>query len=160
MVHAGIPPMWTVGDAVDRAEEVERVLRSAACTEFFGAMYGNEPIVWRDDLSGMARLRVITNYLTRMRYCTKKGKLDLINKGPTLVTNALKGKKVAPWFTYSERLTKNDTIIFGHWDPKAWARSFPRSAHALSVLATFPADIDGATFSACDPSANQRDSSG
>jgi bis(5'-nucleosyl)-tetraphosphatase (symmetrical) len=50
-----------------------------------------------------------------MRYCTKKGKLDLINKGPTPITNALKGKKVAPWFTHSERLTKDDTIIFGHW---------------------------------------------
>ena len=49
---------------------------------FFRAMYGNEPSVWNDDLSGMTRLRVITNYLTRMRYCTPESELDLISKGP------------------------------------------------------------------------------
>jgi bis(5'-nucleosyl)-tetraphosphatase (symmetrical) len=115
MVHAGIPPMWTVQNALDRAWEVETILQSARCKEFFTAMYGNEPCIWQDDLSGLTRLRVITNYLTRMRYCTRKGKLDLINKGATPDQDVLIGKKVAPWFSHPERLTKNDTIIFGHW---------------------------------------------
>ena len=107
--------MWTVQNALDRAWEVETILQSARCKEFLTAMYGNEPCIWQDDLSGLTRLRVITNYLTRMRYCTRKGKLDLINKGATPDQDVLKGKKVAPWFSYPERLTKNDTIIFGHW---------------------------------------------
>jgi bis(5'-nucleosyl)-tetraphosphatase (symmetrical) len=78
-------------------------------------MYGNDPYVWDDSLSGMTRLRVITNYLTRMRYCTRKGKLDLVSKGPQPTPDAMAGKKVAPWFSHKHRLTKGQTIIFGHW---------------------------------------------
>ena len=115
MVHAGIPPIWTVQDALDRAWEVENAIQGARCAEFFREMYGNDPIVWDDSLSGMTRLRVITNYLTRMRYCTRKGKLDLISKGPQPIPDGLAGKKVAPWFSHRDRLTRRDTIIFGHW---------------------------------------------
>ena len=67
MVHAGIPPIWTVQDTLDRAWEVENALQGARCEEFLTEMYGNDPFVWDDSLSGMTRLRVITNYLTRMR---------------------------------------------------------------------------------------------
>lgn len=115
MVHAGIPPIWTVQDALDRAWEVENALQGARCKEFLTQMYGNDPFMWQDSLSGVTRLRVITNYLTRMRYCTRKGKLDLISKGPVPVPDALSGKKVAPWFSHKRRLTKGQTILFGHW---------------------------------------------
>lgn len=115
MVHAGIPPIWTVEDALGRANEVETMLQSAACDDFFREMYGNEPLVWNDSLSGMTRLRVITNYLTRMRYCTRKGKLDLISKGPQPIPDVLVGTKVAPWFSHPNRLAKGQRVIFGHW---------------------------------------------
>ena len=112
MVHAGIPPQWSVSQAMGYAGEVEAVLRSPDCLVFFQAMYGNEPAVWSDDLSGMTRLRVITNYLTRMRFCTKKGVLDLTSKGTT--PNKSK-KKLAPWFAHPGRKTAGDKILFGHW---------------------------------------------
>lgn len=115
MVHAGIPPIWTVQDTLDRAWEVENALQGARHREFLRDMYGNDPFVWEDSLSGMTRLRVITNYLTRMRYCTRKGKLDLISKGPVPIPDAVAGKKVAPWFSHKRRLTKGQTILFGHW---------------------------------------------
>ena len=115
MVHAGIPPIWTVEDTLERAREVETMLQSARCDDFFREMYGNEPFVWDNSLSGMTRLRVITNYLTRMRYCTRKGKLDLISKGPQPLPDALAGKKVAPWFSHPNRLTKGQKVVFGHW---------------------------------------------
>jgi bis(5'-nucleosyl)-tetraphosphatase (symmetrical) len=75
-------------------------------------MYGNEPLVWSDDLTGMTRLRVITNYLTRMRFCTKHGVLDLDSKGPR--PNVGKGG-VSAWFSHPRRKTANDKILFGHW---------------------------------------------
>ena len=115
MVHAGIPPIWTVDDTLERAKEVEVVLQSAACGDFFKEMYGNEPFVWDDSLSGMTRLRVITNYLTRMRYCTREGKLDLLSKGPQPIPNVLAETKVASWFSHPNRLSKGQRIIFGHW---------------------------------------------
>lgn len=112
LVHAGIPPQWSVPDAMARAREVEAVLRSPQCMEFFKHMYGNEPLAWSDDLSGMARLRVITNYLTRMRYCTSEGLLDLESKGPSPNAGM---KKVSAWFSHPNRKTANDRILFGHW---------------------------------------------
>ncbi len=112
LVHAGIPPQWSINDAIRRAGEVEDVLRGPDCTAFFRAMYGNEPALWSDDLEGMTRLRVITNYLTRMRYCTADGVLDLESKGP--LPNLGK-QKVSAWFSHPQRKTANDKILFGHW---------------------------------------------
>ena len=114
LVHAGIPPQWSVDEAASYAREVEAVLRSAQCVDFFRQMYGNEPALWSDDLEGMERLRVITNYLTRMRYCSKEGVLDLESKGATPEAS-LGGKKVSAWFSHPERKTANDRILFGHW---------------------------------------------
>ena len=45
MVHAGIPPIWTVQDTLDRAWEVENALQGARCKKFLTEMYGNDPFV-------------------------------------------------------------------------------------------------------------------
>ncbi len=112
MVHAGIPPQWSVEDAINRAREVEKVLQSPDCVEFLRQMYGNEPLLWSDDLTGMTRLRVITNYLTRMRFCTSQGVLDLDSKGPS---PDLGKAEVSAWFSHPRRKTAKDRILFGHW---------------------------------------------
>ena len=81
MVHAGIPPQWTLGKALELAAEVEEVLRDDTRLQLFlDGMYGNEPNKWSKNLTGVERLRVITNYFTRMRFCTAEGKLDLKSK--------------------------------------------------------------------------------
>ena len=130
MVHAGIPPLWSIADTLQRASEVETVLQGARCVEFLTEMYGNEPHVWDDQLSGLTRLRVITNYLTRMRYCTRKGKLDLVSKGPQPIPDALQGKKVAPWFSHKNRLTRGEKILFGHW---ASLEGFADDRHTIAL---------------------------
>ena len=112
MVHAGIPPQWSIKKAMKRAREVEHVLRSPDCLAFLKQMYGNEPNVWSKELIGMPRLRVITNYLTRMRYCTSDGVLDLESKGPS---PNLGKQKVSAWFSHPGRKTAGDRILFGHW---------------------------------------------
>jgi len=112
LVHAGIPPQWSVEDAIDRAREVEQVLQSPDCIEFLKQMYGNEPLLWSDDLTGMTRLRVITNYLTRMRFCTSQGVLDLDSKGPSPNLGKI---AVSAWFSHPRRKTAKERILFGHW---------------------------------------------
>lgn len=112
LVHAGIPPQWSLRKALKCAAEVEEALRDDnRFTPYLDGMYGNEPLKWDSDLKGVTRLRVITNYFTRMRFCTSEGKLDL--KGKEGVDTAPPG--YAPWFTYKERKTRDVKIIFGHW---------------------------------------------
>ncbi|CAN7213998.1 MULTISPECIES: symmetrical bis(5'-nucleosyl)-tetraphosphatase [Pseudomonas] len=112
MVHAGIPPNWTLAKALKRAAEVEEVLRDdVRLPLFLDGMYGNEPAKWDGDLQGIARLRVITNCFTRMRFCKADGTLDLKSKEG--IDTAPPG--YAPWFSHAERKTRGQKIIFGHW---------------------------------------------
>ncbi|MNF56191.1 Bis(5'-nucleosyl)-tetraphosphatase, symmetrical [compost metagenome] len=112
MVHAGIPPQWTLKKALKRAAEVEEALQDdARLPLFLDGMYGNEPDKWDKDLHGAARLRVITNYFTRMRFCRADGTLDLKSKEG--LDTAPPG--FAPWFSIPGRKTRGQKIIFGHW---------------------------------------------
>jgi bis(5'-nucleosyl)-tetraphosphatase (symmetrical) len=110
MVHAGIPPMWDIKQARSYAQEVETILQSDNAINYFKNMYGNKPNHWSEQLSGYARLRVITNYFTRMRFCTAAGELDFKNK-----ENKHLNPNFSPWFSFSERKTRKDKILFGHW---------------------------------------------
>ncbi|MFJ7286029.1 symmetrical bis(5'-nucleosyl)-tetraphosphatase [Pseudomonas sp. NPDC099000] len=112
LVHAGIPPQWSLRKALKCAAEVEEALRDDnRFPAYLDGMYGNDPVKWDNDLKGVTRLRVITNYFTRMRFCTSEGKLDL--KGKEGIDTAPPG--YAPWFKHRERRTKDVKIIFGHW---------------------------------------------
>jgi bis(5'-nucleosyl)-tetraphosphatase (symmetrical) len=112
MVHAGIAPQWTLEKALKRAAEVEEVLLDdARLPLFLDGMYGNEPARWDNNLHGVERLRVITNYFTRMRFCKADGTLDLKSKEG--VGTAPRG--YAPWFSWPRRRTRGQKIIFGHW---------------------------------------------
>lgn len=111
MVHAGIPPQWSLQDTQRFAKEVETQLQSDNAEYFFKHMYGNKPCQWSDSLSGPERLRLITNFLTRMRFCTPAGKLELTSKGPIAETP----KGYIPWFESSARSQDELQILFGHW---------------------------------------------
>jgi len=78
---------------------------------FLKEMYGNEPDTWDDQLMGFPRLRVITNYLTRMRFCNEQGHLELTCKHSPL--DCPKG--FMPWFNVLGRKTIGQKTIFGHW---------------------------------------------
>ena len=111
MVHAGIPPQWSIAQAVSYSAEVEKVLQGPEVNRFLKNMYGNEPNCWDEALEKEDRWRVITNYLTRMRFCTPTGILDLKTKAG--IDNAPAG--YLPWYAHKNRKTDNDTILFGHW---------------------------------------------
>ena len=111
MVHAGIDPAWDPLMAVKLAREVEQMLRSKKYPEFFGAMYGDEPARWSAKLTGMQRLRFITNCLTRIRFCYPDGTLDFAQKGPPDQVAA----PLQPWFDLPERASQSIRIVCGHW---------------------------------------------
>ena len=111
MTHAGIAPSWNLQKARALAHEVESVLQSHAPELFLRKMYGDKPDVWRDDLVGADRLRCITNYLTRMRFCYADGRLDLAYKGEI----SGKPQELEPWFMLPNRMNAHLKLIFGHW---------------------------------------------
>jgi bis(5'-nucleosyl)-tetraphosphatase (symmetrical) len=111
MLHAGLPPQWDLSTAMACARELENALRGPKFTKFCQVMYGDQPDLWSQKLDGMERLRFITNCFTRLRYCTREGRISLKEKGPPKE----QGNGVVPWFEAPGRLTQKERIIFGHW---------------------------------------------
>jgi len=111
LVHAGLLPQWTVEKAETLAREVETVLHGEDYLDFLSRMYGNEPRQWHDDLHGIGRLRMITNAMTRLRFCTPEGEMEFAHKG--LPENAPDG--CLPWYEVPGRASEEATVIFGHW---------------------------------------------
>jgi bis(5'-nucleosyl)-tetraphosphatase (symmetrical) len=111
MVHAGVLPQWSVEDVVRFAGEVAAALASSSYASFLAQMYGDQPRAWDDKLKGMDRLRVIVNALTRMRFATRSGEIELEQKGGP--DRAPKGYR--PWFDVPDRKTAGVTMVCGHW---------------------------------------------
>ncbi|WP_180005130.1 MULTISPECIES: symmetrical bis(5'-nucleosyl)-tetraphosphatase [unclassified Acinetobacter] len=115
LTHAGIPLNWTAQQTTDLAKEVEAVIGHDdfdVADAFLQVMYGKEPNLWSDDLSGHARLRCITNYLTRMRLTDAEGRLEFSFKD-SLDDPMPKGFQ--PWFEFESQAAQTHQILFGHW---------------------------------------------
>jgi bis(5'-nucleosyl)-tetraphosphatase (symmetrical) len=110
LIHAGLPPQWSLADAESAAREVEAALRDDPAALLSG-MYGDQPDQWSPALAGMPRLRFAVNCLTRLRFVDAEGRLLLALKGP--VADAPAG--ALPWFRHPARRTRQDALIFGHW---------------------------------------------
>lgn len=111
LVHAGLAPEWDLATTLKLAVEVEDVLRSAQYKEYLKCMYGNIPNKWDNELTGWPRLRVITNYLTRIRFCTRTGELNLTYKNKI----GTQPPELAPWFDLPHARDPLLNIAFGHW---------------------------------------------
>jgi bis(5'-nucleosyl)-tetraphosphatase (symmetrical) len=107
MVHAGLLPQWSLDRAQALAREVEAALRGEGYRDFLAHLYGSQPRVWRDDLRGWDRLRVIVNALARLRFCNAAGEMELAAKG----RHAPPGYQ--PWFEL--RPAYELPIVCGHW---------------------------------------------
>jgi bis(5'-nucleosyl)-tetraphosphatase (symmetrical) len=118
MVHGGVLPQWSVEQVLALAAEVEAVLRGAELPAFLARMWGNQPDRWEDALTGADRLRVVVNALTRLRFCTPAGVMDLKASGRP--DQAPPG--MLPWFDVPGRRTAGECIAFGHWSTLGYLR--------------------------------------
>lgn len=111
MVHAGLPPPWTLDQARLLAREVEAQIAASASNNFFESLYGDQPDSWDEGLTGPDRWRVIVNAFTRLRYCDAEGRMLFSAKGAP-------GSQPAPfmpWFQVPGRRSRDVRIVFGHW---------------------------------------------
>lgn len=111
LLHAGVPPQWSVAQTLELAAEASAAIAGADGPRFFARMYGDEPDRWRPKLRGIERLRFVVNCLTRLRYCDADGRLDLHPKGAPGSQPA----GLLPWFEVPHRATASTPIVFGHW---------------------------------------------
>lgn len=118
MVHGGVLPSWDLAQVLALAGELEAVLRGPALADFLAAMWGNQPDRWDDALTGADRLRVIVNALTRLRFCTLEGAMNLKASGG--LDQAPPG--MLPWFDVPGRRTAGVPIAFGHWSTLGYLR--------------------------------------
>jgi bis(5'-nucleosyl)-tetraphosphatase (symmetrical) len=111
MVHAGLMPQWSWQKSASLAREVEDRLRSPQYRATLAAMYGDQPIAWRDSLKGGARSRFVINTMTRMRTLTPTAEHQLKYKaGLDDLPTGLRAWFDVPTVRRSERL-----LFSGHW---------------------------------------------
>ena len=115
MVHAGIPPCGALRTHYNGPGRWRPRFRAHAASNSWQNVRQRSLRVGRST----ERLDATTSdyhYLTRMRYCTRKGKLDLVSKGPKPIPDALQGKKVAPWFSHKNRAhaARESFLVTGH----------------------------------------------
>ncbi len=110
MLHAGLHPQWTIDDAERHAREVEQQLQGPHFARLMRQMYGDKPN-WGPQLRGPDRWRAIINVLTRMRYCTPRGRLAIEEKG----SPGTQSIGMYPWYEVPGRVPRELKIVFGHW---------------------------------------------
>ena len=111
LVHAGIPRSGAWKSPPARSRGGASIARRPAPAAVPRRHVRQRAGQVGQEVHGIDRLRVITNYFTRMRFCTEDGKLDLKSKEG--LDTAPPG--YAPWFSFPSRKTRGEKIIFGHW---------------------------------------------
>ncbi|MFK3916391.1 symmetrical bis(5'-nucleosyl)-tetraphosphatase [Psychrobacter sp. NPDC078501] len=112
LVHAGIPPHWSIEAAAGYAQQLEAQLQSnlAQLDQLLPNLYSKEADEWHAGIEGFTKMRAIANYFTRMRLCKQDGALEFsFSAGleEAMPTDFL------PWFEWQVPRTRK--ILFGHW---------------------------------------------
>ena len=110
MIHAGLAPNSTHALAEKHAREIEKQLHGDGYRKLFRNMYGDKPN-WSPQLGGYDRSRAIINVLTRMRYCTPRGRMAIEEKGGP----GTQAQGLYPWYEVPGRAERDLKIVCGHW---------------------------------------------
>ena len=113
MSHAGIPPHWSWQEALEAADEIKEALNDENLyRDYLENIYGNLPNKSHPDLNRIERMRLNTNYLTRMRFCKIDGELELKTKG----ISSIEPEGFKAWFKHPLKVERENLhLIFGHW---------------------------------------------
>jgi len=130
MLHAGMAPRWTCTAAEGYAREVEKQLRGPGFRKLMRSMYGDKPN-WSTGLAGPDRWRAIINVLTRMRYCTPRGRIAVEEKGMP----GTQAQGLYPWFDVPGRELRELKIVCGHWSTLGLMLGF--GVHAIDTGAVW-----------------------
>lgn len=109
LVHAGLLPSWPLDQARGYAREVEAALQGPGYAKLLQEAFARK-VVWRNDLTGAARWRGLTDIFTRMRMCSNDGQPSYRHSGPP---EEAPGEK--PWFALPAPDRGLRTVVFGHW---------------------------------------------
>ena len=112
LVHAGVPPHWSIDEAAGYARELEAALQSSLpqLDALLPNLYSKTADKWHAQISGYTKLRAIANYFTRMRLCQQDGTLEFdFSAG----LQEPMPDDFAPWFEWQVPRTRK--ILFGHW---------------------------------------------
>ena len=101
MVHAGIPPQWSLAVARRRASAVESALNDGRRAQLLAALFGRPPSA--DPFWAQAKRTV--DSLTRMRRCTAAGELVAESNR----------QSAPPWYAHAARKTRGHRFVIGHW---------------------------------------------
>jgi bis(5'-nucleosyl)-tetraphosphatase (symmetrical) len=109
LVHAGIPPQWSLPQVLAHAEEVSAELKSENFLKCLQKLefHRNAIETWDEKLTQSERIRYVVNAFTHLRFCSAKGDLDLSNKSVHS-----QNPEYRPWYKWYHLKSR---IFFGHW---------------------------------------------
>ncbi|NKQ41053.1 MAG: symmetrical bis(5'-nucleosyl)-tetraphosphatase [Sulfurovum sp.] len=109
MVHAGIPPAFDLGMALEYSKRLQQKLQSADAPRWLTKkMLGGV-----HTFGEKKKNRFAINAFTRMRFCDQEGNLDFDQKGAPNPKTYDSG--FYPWFEVKNRKKLGAKVIFGHW---------------------------------------------
>lgn len=120
LVHAGVPPEWTLADVLRRAQETEALLQGPeAAAVFFAWLHkrpsqaGQSAPVVRDAAASAAIYRAASTLeaLTCLRVVDSGGRPRYAFKGT--LDKIPRGQR--PWFRAPTRALGAHRVVFGHW---------------------------------------------
>ncbi len=112
LVHAGIPPHWSISDAAQYAQQLEAPLKGSLkqLDKLLPNLYSKTADHWHANIEGFTKLRAISNYFTRMRLCKQDGTLEF---SFTASLDEQMPEGFSPWFEW--QVPRERKILFGHW---------------------------------------------
>lgn len=102
LVHGGVLPTWSLSEIIHYNKQAQAKLTDKDWVSFLDEVRNSET---PDEL--VQALRVFT----QLRMCNTEGKPEFKFKG-----NPQKApEELIPWYSFPDRQTANETVVFGHW---------------------------------------------